>query len=152
VTPALVLVAALGLPAGCDDEAPIPLPTGGLTVRVTGDDFQWHVRYPGADGVLQTADDVVTLRHLHVPANVETTVELTSRDYLYTFAVPEFRIKEVAVPDLTITWTLPAAAPGTFELRGDQLCGYSHENLMGNVVVQPPEEFVRWLGAERDRR
>jgi heme/copper-type cytochrome/quinol oxidase subunit 2 len=149
---AVSLALSTGWIAGCDrgGAGPIAVPSDGLTVQMTGGDYEWHILYPGPDGELHTGDDIETLRHLHVPADVETTVHLTSRDYLYSLKVPEFAVKEVAVPDLTMTWTLPPTSPGTYELKGDQLCGYSHENLIGNVVVQKHDDFVRWLESRRD--
>lgn len=50
--------------------------------------------------------------------------------------VAHLQLKEMAVPDMTISWTMPASAPGEYELRDDQMCGYSHLQLMGSIIVQ----------------
>ncbi|MCA9270279.1 MAG: cytochrome c oxidase subunit II, partial [Planctomycetales bacterium] len=36
-------------------------------VEVTGRQFEWRLRYPGADGVLGTRDDLFDVNDLHVP-------------------------------------------------------------------------------------
>ena len=33
---------------------------------------------------------------------------------------------------------------GEFTLKGDQLCGYQHPNLIGKVNVVAPREFLKW--------
>jgi len=34
---------------------------------------------------------------------------------------------------------------GTSELLGAQMCGYTHEQLLGNLVVLSPADFRRWI-------
>ena len=115
-----------------------------LRIEITGHEFQWHVRYPGPDGKLGTADDVAGRRHVRVPVGRHVELILQSRDYLYTLALPHERLKEIAVPDLTFSMRLTAKRVGTFELRGDQFCGYSHPELIGEFVVMTEPDFERW--------
>ncbi len=128
--------------SGCEREiAPTPRP---LVVHVTGEAYEWHVTYPGADGVHGTADDRHTLGSLHAAAGRPLVIELRSRDLLYTFGIPRLDIKEIAVPDLVYTVEFTPADSGTFVLRGDQLCGYRHQSLIGELVVESPVELERW--------
>ncbi|MCH8156076.1 MAG: Kdo hydroxylase family protein, partial [Proteobacteria bacterium] len=60
---------------------------------------------------------------------------LHSLDYLYSLALPHVSLKEIAVPDLTFSMRLTPEQVGSFELRGDQFCGYSHPDLMGDFLV-----------------
>ena len=101
--------------------------------------------YPGVHSVHGTAYDRHTLGSLHAPAGRPLVIELRSRDLLYTFGIPRLDIKEIAVPDLVYTVEFTPASPGTFVLRGDQLCGYRHESLIGELVVESPVELERWL-------
>jgi cytochrome c oxidase subunit 2 len=83
----------------------------------------------------------------------EVTLALHSKDYIYTLALPEFGIKEIAVPDLRFELKFVADRIGTFQLKGDQMCGYQHENLIGKLVIQPRPQFMAWLaekGAKDD--
>ena len=116
-----------------------------LFIEVVGDDYFWFVRYPGADGVLHTADDVHDTTNLHLPVATETSIAITSRDYLYTFGLPSLGLNQVAVPDLMFGLEFSFDEVGTYQLEGDQMCGFSHESLVGEVIVQEKEEFVRWL-------
>ncbi len=114
-------------------------------IQIEGSDFQWHIRYPGPDGQLGTADDVIALRHPHLPANTAVRLNLTSADYVYLFAIPQFRLKEIAVPDRTYTLLVDPLAAGAYEFRGEQLCGFSHPNLSGSLFVESPRDFEAWL-------
>jgi len=131
-------------PAGPD--IPIPNP---LIVVVTGDDYNWHLRYPGEDGQIDTADDIPALRHLHLPTGIAARLKLQSMDFLYTLALPHLGLKEIAVPDLEFWLEFETTTEGVFELRGDQFCGYAHPDLLGTLVVEPPADFQAWLQARR---
>ena len=140
----LLLLAAL---AGCDQPADYPIPNP-LPIEVVGDEYYWFVRYPGADGQLHTADDVHDKTNLHLPVATETHIQITSRDYLYTFGLPSLGLNQVAVPDLMFGLKFSVDEVGTYQLKGDQLCGFSHESLMGRVIVQSREDFTTWLRSQ----
>lgn len=123
-----------------------------LEILITGDDFEWRITYPGADNTLGTSDDITVLQDLHVPANTAIHLELRSLDYLYTIALPQFNLKEIAVPDLEFSLDFYSADAGVFALRGDQMCGYTHESLIGQLIVQSPDEFLAWLALARSIR
>ena len=88
------------------------LPPGPLRIQITGEEYTWQFRYPGPDGELQTDDDITKLgKELHLPLGMEVEIELTSRDYIYTFALPHLDLHQVAVPDLTFALVLPHRPP-----------------------------------------
>ena len=134
----LVLLGA----AGC---TPV-LPPGPLRIQITGEEYIWQFRYPGPDGALNTADDIVKPgKELHLPFGIEIELELTSQDYIYTFALPHLDLHQVAVPDLTFALAFTPQISGVFAFVGDQMCGFEHESLNGRVVVESPAAFVDWL-------
>ena len=152
------LVICLPWVGGCDENQavvsdPTPQPAAeelmSLHIEITGQDYQWSVRYPGPDGLLGTADDVLTGREVNVPVNVKTQIDLKSGDFIYTFALPHWGLKEIAVPDMTFTLHLVAENTGSFELLGDQMCGYSHPDLLGTITIQSQEDFAAWLDKKR---
>jgi cytochrome c oxidase subunit 2 len=116
-----------------------------LKVRVSGDEFRWHLRYPGADGVLDTADDITAWRHLHLPSNRTVQVELTSRDYVYTVYYPHIELLEAAVPNDPYMIELETGKPQTLEMLGAQMCNYTHVDLIAELVVMSPHDFEAWL-------
>ena len=122
------------------------LPPGPLHIQITGEEFNWQFRYPGPDGALHTADDIIKPgKELHLPIDISIEIELTSLDYIYTFALPHLDLHQVAVPDLTFALAFTPQTTGAFAFVGDQMCGFEHESLNGRVVVESPAAFVDWL-------
>jgi hypothetical protein len=122
-----------------------------VAVRVTGHDYTWRIRYAGADGRFETADDVTTERHLHLPERARATIELCSDDYVYTIFWPHIDRIETAFPGQPFALALETDSPATHEMLGSQMCGYTHAELLGTVVVQTRTEFDMWLRAAAAR-
>src|SRR5215470_7212848 len=76
------------------------MPEDAMQIEVTAEQFAWNIRYPGPDGKFGTADDIVTLNQLHFPVGKPVVAELTSKDVIHSFFLPEFRVKQDAVPGM----------------------------------------------------
>ncbi len=126
--------------AACQQEERPP-----LVVEVTGDDYYWYLRYPGPDGVLHTRDDVTAVSDLHLPAGEAAEIRLTSADFLYLFALPELGLSQVAVPDLWFSLSLKVDMEKNYRLEGDQMCGFSHDSLLGTLYVHSQRDFDDWM-------
>lgn len=124
---------------------PAPVIPETLEVSVTGDDYRWHLRYPGADGVLGTSDDLAAMRDVRVPANAHVVLHLHSRDYVYMLRLPHYGLAEIAVPRQEFSLELDSGPPGAHELRGDQFCGFTHPQLIGTLHVDTDADFAAWL-------
>lgn len=156
-----------------------------LVVQVTPEQFAWNVRYAGPDGIfgrtditmidLQSnplgldrsdpaaKDDVTTLNQLYLPVNKPIIVKLRSKDVIHSFGVPEFRVKQDAIPGLTIPiWFVPnvttaemRARTGNpefqYEIACAQLCGLGHYRMRGFVTVLAADEFQKWMDAEGEK-
>ena len=120
-----------------------------VTIEMTGHDFKWHSRYPGEDGQWGTTDDVEAAQVLHVPVKANVEIVLKSLDYVYSLEVPQAGLKEIAVPDMTFTIRFETEKVGRFRLPGDQLCGYSHPDLIGTLIVETQKDYRRWLDAQQ---
>jgi len=118
--------------------------------------FDWHFRYPGRDGRFGTADDVDTAFELVVPAGEKLVFDLRSRDVLHSFFVPMLRVKQDAVPGMTIPiWfevdqeQLEEAFEGqedrSFDLICAELCGWGHYKMAGRIRVVSRAEFDEWM-------
>ncbi len=145
---ALALAAGCNPPAGDAADPPGSAASGGSapgTVRLTGDGYRWLAAYPGQDGAWGTADDRVSADEVRIPADRPVRLELASRDYIYTLELDALDVHELAMPERLYSVALPRLDRGTYPFRGDQLCGYTHETLMGEIVALPREEFERWL-------
>lgn len=109
-----------------------------IEVRVVAQQYVWNIHYPGADGIfgptdinlindatnpigldrkgLGAADDIVTMNQLHLPINRPVVIHLTSKDVIHSFGVPEFRVKQDAIPGITATVQFtPTVTTRTFQ-------------------------------------
>ena len=118
-----------------------------FSVRMTGHEFQWRIRYPGADGVLDTDDDIVSARNLHLPENREIILELCSDDFAYSLFLPHYDFIDVAMPDSPFIFEFTTDAKGNHRLLGAQMCGYTHPLLIGKLIVQSDDDFQSWLAS-----
>jgi cytochrome c oxidase subunit 2 len=175
----LVLLFAFSIPLWAARVDRIPPEHDALVVHLTGEQFAWNVRYAGADGKFgktdikmidvqenplgidrsdpDAKDDVTTINQLYLPANKPIIIKLRSKDVIHSFNVPEFRVKQDAVPGLTIpVWFIPnvttaemRARTGNpefqFEIACAQLCGLGHFRMRGFVTVLTPDEFQKWM-------
>jgi cytochrome c oxidase subunit 2 len=121
------------------------LPREALNVEITAEQFAWNIRYPGPDGKLETPDDIVTLNQLHFPVGRAVVVTLHSKDVIHSFFLPEFRVKQDAVPGMSTRIWFEATRVGKWEIVCAELCGLGHYRMKGFVTVETPEEFDRWL-------
>jgi cytochrome c oxidase subunit II len=114
--------------------------------EITGRQFQWMMRYPGPDGKLNTNDDLFTVNDLHFVKNKQVLIYLKSADVLHSFFLPQMRIKQDAVPGMTIPIWFDADTGGQYELVCAELCGWGHYKMRGKVTVHETEaEFERWM-------
>jgi cytochrome c oxidase subunit 2 len=123
--------------------------------EITGRQFQWVMRYPGPDGKLNTRDDLVVVDDLHFVKDKKALIYLKSSDVLHSFFLPQLRIKQDAVPGLTIPVWFDCDNPGEYELVCAELCGWGHYKMRGRVTVHETEEqFQKWMDeslAEQNR-
>ena len=144
-------------------------PPDAVTIEVTAEQFAWNIRYPGKDGIFgrtnprlitldeplgldktdpAVKDDVVLLNQIWVPLNVPARLRLRSKDTIHSFYLPNFRVKQDAVPGMMIdTWFVPTVA-GTYEIACAELCGFGHSEMRGLFHVVPRDEFQKWLGEQ----
>lgn len=116
-------------------------------VEITGHRDGWRARYPGNDGRFDTNDDVLSLDRVHVPIATKIELTLKSADYIYTFSLPRYGVREIAVPDLVFRAEMCPTQAGRAVVVGDPLCGDSHE-LRGDFVVESRERFQAWLSEQ----
>ena len=158
-------VLAIGLPAWSEYFGTAP-PEDALLVEVTSEQFAWNVRYPGPDGTFGHTDpslidvtnplgldpgdpagrdDLTAINQIHVPVGRPVRVRLRSKDVIHSFYLPHLRVKQDAVPGMTIeVWFVPTET-GQFELACTELCGLGHYQMRGFFNVLQPAEFESWL-------
>jgi cytochrome c oxidase subunit II len=120
-------------------------PPAEQTVRIFSQQWAWSFQEPGPDGALDTADDIRTVGDLHVKVNATYHFELQSRDVLHSFSVPEFRLKQDAVPGRAITGWFKTTRTGTFDIQCTQMCGMGHGLMAAHIIVETPEQHAAWM-------
>ena len=115
------------------------------TAEIVARQFQWMIRYPGPDGKLYTQDDFHTINDLHFVKDAPILIHLKSRDVLHSFFLPYFRIKQDAVPGLTIPVWFDADTAGSYDIVCAELCGWGHYKMRGSVTVHETQrELDEW--------
>ncbi len=124
---------------------PKAAPATPVQVQILAEQFAWNIRYPGPDGQFGTADDISTINQLHLPLGQPVMVNINSKDVIHSFFVPEFRVKQDAVPGLATHIWLEPTKQGHYEIRCAELCGLGHYRMKGFVTTEPPADFQKWL-------
>jgi cytochrome c oxidase subunit II len=174
-----ILLIGFAIPLWAARVDSLPPENEALVVQVTGEQFAWNVHYPGADRTfgrtdiklldLQSnplgldhddpaaKDDITVVNQMNLPVNTPIIVRLRSKDVIHSFGVPEFRVKQDAVPGFTIPiWFTPTVTTADmrvktgnpefqYEIACAQLCGLGHARMRGIVTVQTAEEFQKWM-------
>jgi cytochrome c oxidase subunit 2 len=144
IVPALILIMLGFMSKTTWDAIRHTHPPSTHVVQITAKQFNWEVLYPGPDGAFETPDDKMIENDLHVPVNQVVRVRLASKDVIHSFFVPQFRLKQDAVPGRTIEVWFEATTPGVYELPCAELCGFGHSGMLGHVTVQTAEDYQTW--------
>lgn len=111
-------------------------PENPLEVHVIGKQWMWYIQH--AEGKRE-------INALHVPVGRTTRLIMTSQDVIHDFYVPAFRTKQDVVPGkYTSEWFTPTRV-GTYHLFCSEFCGTGHSQMIGEIVVQTPDEYAQWL-------
>ena len=82
---------------------------------------------------------------LHVPVDRSVIIDVSSKDVIHNFCLPDMRIAQDAIPGQVIPMWFRPIKTGTFEVVCGQLCGLGHYAMKGTLVVDTPEEYQAWL-------
>jgi len=152
-------------------EGPSP---AAMQVEIVGVQFQWYFRYPGVDATFgatkpelvnaaagnplgldphdsQSNDDIVS-SELVLPAGREIDLRLRAHDVIHGFFVPGMRLKQNAVPGLTLHLHFTPVTPGEYPILCSQVCGLGHGHMEARLRVVSTAEFDAWLAARERKR
>lgn len=123
--------------------------------EITARQFQWKIRYPGPDGRIGTRDDLHATNDLRFVKGRPVVIYLKTEDVLHSFYLPNLRIKQDAVPGLTIPVWFDADQPCPKDEQGQyepydlvcaELCGWGHTKMRGQVTIYDTQaEFDEWM-------
>lgn len=144
IIPAAILIVLAFMSVSSWAKVKRHVPDTDFELGVAAKQFNWEVSYPGPDGKLGTDDDVKFDNDLHVPVNKPIRLQLTSKDVIHSFFMPNMRFKQDTVPGRQITAWFEAIKPGKYEIPCAELCGFGHSGMKGWVFVHTPEDYKKW--------
>jgi cytochrome c oxidase subunit 2 len=103
-----------------------------LKIKVTGHQWWWDVQYEAA----VPSQLVTTANELHLPIGQTVLLELTSRDVIHSFWVPNLHGKKDLIPGYVTTLWLQADRPGVFRGQCAEFCGYQHAHTAFLVIAE----------------
>jgi cytochrome c oxidase subunit 2 len=111
-------------------------PPDAYTIYVVGKQWMWKVEHPSGRREID---------EIHVPVGEPVRIVLASDDVIHSLFIPDFRVKQDAVPGrYTSLWFL-VQEPGEHHLFCSQYCGDEHSGMVGRVVAMPADKFAEWL-------
>jgi len=162
----IVLLVGYAIPAWATRVKAFPSENEALVVRVVAEQFAWNIHYPGPDGRFgrtdlskvtadnplgldrtdpAAKDDITTINQLMLQINRPVLVHLSSKDVIHSFGLIEMRVKQDAIPGMTMpVWWVPDRL-GEYEISCSQLCGLGHFRMRGFITVQNEADFRKWF-------
>lgn len=121
--------------------------------EVTARQFEWRIRYPGfdADGNLlplmpdPQPTDLYAVNDLHLPFGAPVMINLKTQDVQHSFFLPELRVKQDAVPGLSIPVWFEADNQRSYQLLCAELCGWGHYKMNARFVADSVPGFLAYL-------
>ncbi len=125
-------------------------PADAIDVYVVAKQWMWKVSHQSGRREINA---------LHVPTGQPVRLTMISEDVIHSFYVPAFRVKRDVLPGRYATIWFEPTRPGVYHLFCAEYCGTDHSRMIGEVVVQSPQEYAEWLAdsgrvslAQRGRR
>jgi cytochrome c oxidase subunit 2 len=107
-----------------------------LEVDVSGMQYAWIFTYPNS-GIVDG--------ELHVPIGADVQLNISAKDVIHSFWVPQFRLKQDAIPGKDTELRFVATKLGNYPVVCAELCGGYHGAMRTQVIVHTPEEYQAWV-------
>jgi cytochrome c oxidase subunit II len=107
-----------------------------LEVNAIGSQWAWRFEYP---------EYGLTSTELILPVDQQALIILSSTDVIHSFWVPEFRVKQDALPGSDREMRITPTEVGDYTVRCAELCGTQHAYMVAPVVVMQTADFENWL-------
>jgi cytochrome c oxidase subunit II len=114
-----------------------------MQIDVYGQQFEWRFSYP------QTGGKPVVSNQLYLAKDQPVHFKIHSDDVIHSFWVPEFRLKQDAVPGLTTQVRLTPNKLGEYRVVCTELCGLGHATMRAKVHVIDRSAFDTWLQKQK---
>jgi len=113
-----------------------------VVVHAEAYQWGWQMSYP-ENGNFTTGTEIV------VPKDRPVVIEVTSRDVIHGFHVPELALKVDAMPGQVNTIRTVAYEEGTYQGYCTEYCGVAHSQMYFTVDVVSQDEYQDWLDEQQ---
>jgi cytochrome c oxidase subunit 2 len=110
------------------------VPKDAMVVKVMGQMWKWSFEY----------DNKKKSDTLYLPVNRDVKFEIGSIDVNHSFYLPQFRVKEDAIPGRINYYWIRTNEEGNFYAACAEYCGLNHWNMYAQMVVMPEDKFTAW--------
>ena len=136
-----ILVTAIAVYSSIELVRTEDLPDEHRTVEITAQQFAWRFEYP---------DEEVTSGELVLPLGEPVELRLRALDVIHSFWVPEWRVKQDAVPGVTTVLPVTPTKTGVYPVVCTELCGQGHAAMRAQARVVSATEFDAWLAEQAE--
>ena len=137
-----ILVTGIAVYSGVALAQSEELPPDHRIIEVTGEQFAWTFTYPDIE---VEGGRPLTTGELVVQIDRTIRFEITSKDVIHSFWVPEWRMKQDAVNGIVTNTTVKPTELGTFPVVCTELCGLGHAIMRSQARVLSPADFEAWV-------
>lgn len=108
-----------------------------VNVEVVGQRYVWSYNYPD--------QNITGSSELVVPTGRPVYFNVTSKDWIHSFHVPELGLKQDAIPNQHHTIKTKLTETGTYQVYCAEYCGVGHSNMLSKIKVVSNEEYKKWV-------
>lgn len=117
-----------------------------MTIDVQAQQWTWIFNYPKEDRFkLSDGSYLQGATELHIPVGQKIHLQLSSKDVIHSFWVPNIGGKKDAVPGRPTDLWIQADKPGTYKGQCFEFCGTGHADMLITLVAQGPDEYASWI-------
>ena len=167
-----IIVILMALPATKLVVAQKDTSNSDLTIKVTGYQWKWGYDYIKGEGegigFISTLDPAQRVMSnagkpqgddylfkvdnpLVVPVGKKIRIITTAEDVIHAFAVPQFGIKQDAIPGFVRDTWFRAERTGDFYGQCQELCGKEHAYMPIHVKVLSAQDYSAWVDGEKKK-
>ncbi|WP_224337006.1 cytochrome c oxidase subunit II [Haloprofundus halobius] len=118
---------------------------GSTLVHAEAYQWGWEFTYPGENVTVDGSEAAPVV----IPADQDVYFEVTSRDVIHAFHVPEMGLKTDAFPEQNNTIKTVAHYQenddNVYQGYCAEFCGVAHSQMYFQVEVVPQDEYEQWL-------
>ncbi len=119
-----------------------------VVIKVEGFQWEWTFLYLN-EGIFVSGKTLVRPALMVLPVDEPVQIQLTSRDVIHSFFVPDLLFKRDAIPGRTSSFTFTPTKLGTFQAQCAEFCGLWHSKMTFQVQVVSPPDYQAWINEQR---